>query len=86
LGFTDHQAKKEITIPQLKEKSLAKANEADKKKIEKKPTIILNKDHLKKKKTNENSWMGGNENVIEQEESSGMTKMLKLDSIKKKKN
>ncbi len=87
VGFTNHVIKEEKTVPILTNTHQIKdSNDKDVGKPTKKPTIILNKDHLKKKKLNENNYMGNaNENVIEQEESSGMTKMLKLDSIIKKK-
>lgn len=85
IGFTIKKSKEEKTIPKLTDNHVLKES-PDALKAPKKPTIVLNKDHLKKKKPTDNSWMGtGNENVIEQEESSGFTKMLKLDKIEKKK-
>lgn len=55
-----------------------------------KKSIVLNKNLKSKKTSTAANWVGGkNENVLEQEESSGTTKMLKLDigsiSGKKKK-
>lgn len=47
----------------------------------KKKTILLNKAHKEKKKIGSN-W-SGTENIIDQEESSGHTKFLKLDKKKK---
>jgi len=50
-----------------------------------KKSIVLNKD-LKKKKLQQANWSGrSDENLIEAEESSGKTKMLKLDVGKKSK-
>jgi pSer/pThr/pTyr-binding forkhead associated (FHA) protein len=75
-------------------KGLAQANggdtlviDKDKEKTEQshqKKSIILNKDL--KNKTAKPNWMSGkNEKLIEQEKSSGLTKMLKLDIEKPKK-
>ncbi len=58
--------------------------EAVKKAAERK-SVVLNKD-LKKKRLQQANWTGrSDENIIEAEESSGQTKMLKLDLGKKKK-
>ncbi|MDD4974287.1 MAG: FHA domain-containing protein [Bacteriovorax sp.] len=49
-----------------------------------KKSLLLNKDH--KKKIAKENWISGkNKNLIEQEKSSGLTKMLKLDINKAKK-
>ncbi len=49
----------------------------------KKKTISLNKE-IKERKIPRSDWAAGSDNIIEQEESSGMTKMLKLNTKKKK--
>jgi pSer/pThr/pTyr-binding forkhead associated (FHA) protein len=49
----------------------------------KKKTISLNKE-IKERKPLRSDWAAGSDNIIEQEESSGMTKMLKLNTKKKK--
>jgi pSer/pThr/pTyr-binding forkhead associated (FHA) protein len=51
-----------------------------------KKSVVLNKDHKKKAvKSHWNSALGNKDDVIEQEESSGKTKFLKLDINKHKK-
>ncbi len=89
IGYNNMEKNGEATLPVLtsSQMGIQKAKEVKPGgKPEKKPTVVLNKELLKKK-TKEENWSAGVDNVIEQEESSGMTKMLKLDknAIKKKK-
>ena len=89
IGYNTAEKNSEATLPVLTDSQMGiqKAKEVKPgSKPEKKPTVVLNKELLKKKTKDEN-WSAGVDNVIEQEESSGMTKMLKLDknAIKKKK-
>lgn len=89
IGYNTMEKNGEATLPVLTQSQMGiqKAKEVKPgNKVEKKPTVVLNKELLKKKSKDEN-WNAGVDNVIEQEESSGMTKMLKLDknAIKKKK-
>lgn len=84
IGFTTNNSSEDKTLPMLTEKQMKDAPPAVKK-VAKKPTVVLNKELLKKSKPPVSAWNSGNENVIEQEESSGLTKMLKIEPVKKKK-
>jgi pSer/pThr/pTyr-binding forkhead associated (FHA) protein len=92
IGYSNYSEKNEKTVPMLTQNQMEKENvgveEAEAViKAAKKHAVVLNKEHLKKKRPPVTDWKTGNENVIEQEESSGMTKMLKIETsvIKKKK-
>lgn len=75
IGTTTLSNKKDKTLPVLTQTGASEKSVAKK--------IVLNKELLKKKKPLAENWGGSNENVIEQEESSGFTKMLKLEKKKK---
>ncbi|MBC7711966.1 MAG: FHA domain-containing protein [Rhizobacter sp.] len=83
IGSSILSKKDEKTLPDISKLKISPStdSEADEDSPKKK-TIFLNKQHKEKKKPGSN-WASA-ENVIEQEESSGNTRFLKLDSKKKK--
>ncbi|MBC7427542.1 MAG: FHA domain-containing protein [Bacteriovorax sp.] len=83
IGVSIVSGKRDKTLPVMPEdimknhnSSLEKVSETNPDKGPKKMAIVLNKNHKQKKKVGSN-WAGA-ENVIDQEESSGNTKILKL--------
>lgn len=88
IGTSNLNSSEDKTLPVLPDSQMSSpsviAPKEDPKTAPKKPTVVLNKDIMKKKPTVQD-WVKHNENVIEQEESSGMTKMLKLEKIGEKK-
>jgi pSer/pThr/pTyr-binding forkhead associated (FHA) protein len=77
LGSSSHSNEGEKTLPEVGRDATIVMPKTPKKKA-----ITLNKE-IKEKKPVSN-WAGGSDNIIEQEESSGYTKMLQLNKKKKK--
>ena len=78
IGSSLVQKKSDKTLPELKTKT--SINESGNDNEPKKRTIVLNQNLKAKKKPVINAW-GSSENIIDQEESSGQTKFLKLDRL-----
>lgn len=88
IGYSNYSEKNEKTVPALSQKQLEKEKIEEllkQDKASKKTGVVLNKEHLKKKRPPVNDWKTPGENIIEQEASSGLTKMLKIEPTAKKK-
>lgn len=83
IGNSSYLTGNEKTLPVLTDRQL-KDPEVETPKEAKKPTLKIKKEKVENKPV-ANEWVPGNANIIEQEASSGMTKMLKIEKPKKKK-
>lgn len=89
IGLSQVKKKSDKTLPEMSRintSDLTHTPESEQIEPPKKKTIVLNKEHKEKKKISAN-WVA-NENLIDQEASNGMTRVLKLalnKIIKKKK-
>lgn len=91
LGIKDEDKKvKDPTA--LVNSTIEEAKQAQSKKdqlkneAEKKKGVVLSKKLKEKKKEDKDIWLGGSETIIDQDISSGLTRMIKLDTKKKKKS
>lgn len=83
IGHSSYTASNEKTLPVLTERQL-KDPEMEINKEGKKVAVKLKKDKLESKPAPQ-EWTPGSGQIIEQEASSGLTKMLKIEKPKKKK-
>lgn len=84
IGFSMYETSNEKTLPVLTERQLQEPDIELPKEESKKSATKLKKAKVENKKIGD-EWLAGSGNIIEQEASSGLTKMLKIEKTTKKK-